>query len=232
MISVSVSSRVRQRCSLPGWRFPERYSRGTQVEKHPTAGSARAADFTDASSIRRDVVITLPYDFDTTARWRTIVKLVFTVVGLVLVAIGGALINGELGGASALALCLAILTWLLRRGRTLPMGAAGRLTARAIETRAVKVLWFALRVPAGRFSIDRFQSIAVVEQIVLPRPGGTGTNTGSVRLVGKSGTPDIEVAYGVIGEALDVARELAGLLGLEWRRQDAPGSRAIHVVLD
>lgn len=177
-------------------------------------------------------MITLPYDFDTTARWRTIVKLVFTVVGLVLVAIGGALINGELGGASALALCLAILTWLLRRGRTLPMGAAGRLTARAIETRAVKVLWFALRVPAGRFSIDRFQSIAVVEQIVLPRPGGTGTNTGSVRLVGKSGTPDIEVAYGVIGEALDVARELAGLLGLEWRRQDAPGSRAIHVVLD
>jgi hypothetical protein len=63
------------------------------------------------------------------------------------------------------------------------------------------------------------------------QPGGSGTDTGSVQLVGKPGTPDIEVAFCDIDQAMEIAQELANLLRLEYGRLDAPGSRAIRLTV-
>jgi hypothetical protein len=176
-------------------------------------------------------VITLPYDFDTSALWVRIVRFVFAITAGLLVAIAGALASGKFGGAIGLALALGILWWIGWRTRGCPLGAAGTLTPTDVEVRPVKVLWYSLTVPVGRFSIDRFQSIAVVERVRMLQPGGSGTDTGSVQLVGKPGTPDIEVAFCDIDQAMEIAQELANLLRLEYGRLDAPGSRAIRLTV-
>ena len=177
-------------------------------------------------------MIALPYEFDSSALWRRIVKIVFTLAGLLLLATVACLASGRFGGATGLAIAFAILCLIVRRVRDFPMGAAGRLNATDVETREVKVLWYSLPVPVGRFSIDRFQSIAVVEHVVMPRATGSGTNTGRVLLVGKAGTPDIAVAFTDIDQAIEIARELGNVLGLKWQRLDAPGSRTIRVTLN
>src|SRR5262249_5384005 len=110
-------------------------------------------------------MITLPYAFDTTTTWQRIVKIMFAVAGVLLLAIIGGLLSGKFGGAVGLSIAIAILWVVVRRVRGFPMGAAGTLTQSEVETCPVRVLWYSLPVPVGRFSIDRFDSIGVIEYV-------------------------------------------------------------------
>jgi len=176
-------------------------------------------------------VIVLPYAFDTTAVWQRIVKIVLTIGGVLLLSVVGGLATGKFGGAIGLAIAAAILFWLVRRVRGFPMGAAGTLTETGIATRPVRVWWYSLPVPVGQYPIDRFESIRVVERVIMPQPGNSGRNTGSVQLVGKGGTPDIEVAFQDIDSAIVIAQDLGTLLHLPVARVDAPGTRTARVTL-
>lgn len=172
-------------------------------------------------------MMTLPLEFDTTREWRPIVKAVLWFVGAAVVLIAGALAAGKYGGAAGLALALLIVWWIARRvAGGFPLGAAGTLTADAVETRAVRVLWYRLPVPVGRFPVDSFASVSVVEYVILPTYTSGGRNKGVVTLVGKPGTPDIPVVSATIDEAMSAGHELGSLLGLESRHIDAAGSRA------
>jgi hypothetical protein len=179
--------------------------------------------------VRREVVITLPYRFDTSERWQRLVKMLFAFQGFLMLALAGGIASGKFGGTIGIALALGILAWIARRVRNFPMGAAGILTSTDVETRQVKVLWYSLPMPVGKFLLDHFHSIAVVEHVYVSQSGGGARNTGSVRLVGKAGTPDIEVAFDAIDKAIEVARELANLLPLEYHRVDAPESHTVRV---
>jgi hypothetical protein len=178
-----------------------------------------------------DGVIALPYTFDTTAVWQRIVKFAFAGAGaLLLLAVGG-LASGKFGAGAGLGVMLIILLWMFSRVRRFPMGATGTLTERQVETHPVRVLWYSLPVPVGVFSIDRFTTVGIVEHVVIPRTGGNVTNTGSVQLLGKMGTPNIEIAVGDIDSALAFASTLGGLLHMPVQRMDAPESRTVRVTI-
>ena len=173
----------------------------------------------------------MPFEFDTTVTWRRIIRIVFVVAGFLLLGILSAVATRKFGAAIGFAIAAAILSWIVRRVGSLPMGAAGTLTAAAVETSPVRVGWYSLPVPVGRFSINRFESIALVERVMMSRPGNSTANTGSVQLVGKSGTPTIEVGFLSIGEAMALAEELGALLLLPVRRRDDLGSTTERIML-
>ena len=176
-------------------------------------------------------MITLPYPFDTTLIWKRIVKIAFAIAGVLLFCVVSALLSGKFGGAFGLALATTIFFSLARRVRAFPMGAVGTLTETRVETQPVRILWYSLPVPVGTFSIDRFDAVGVVERLFFPKSGGGATTNGSVQLIGKDGTPDIEVAFRDIDSANVIARELSDLLRLPIKRVDPPGTRSIRVTL-
>lgn len=172
---------------------------------------------------------TLPLEFDTTAVWQGIVRNVQLGLAGLAAMIPLALVFGNVRGAVGLAVILLVAFVLVRRVRGVSMGAVGTLTAKDVTTRPVKVLWYSLPVPAGRFPIDQFQSIAVVEY--TPQPGRVTRFMGSVELAGRPGTPNVRVAYQPIDSAVQFAQELAQLLELPFARVDAPGTRSFRMTV-
>ncbi|HWH50053.1 MAG TPA: hypothetical protein VN651_00800 [Gemmatimonadaceae bacterium] len=179
-------------------------------------------------------MLTLPYDFDTTTSWQQIVKITAAIVAALMAAIIAAAAMGSWGAAAGIAVCVAMLGFVVRRAARFPglsFGAVGRLTTDAVETRPVAVYGIPLRVPAGRFAIDRFTGVRVVQRIIVIRPSGSRSNEdiGSVSLVGRTGTPDIEIMFGPIGAAKTMAGEVASRLGLAVERTAAPGGKVVEV---
>ena len=174
-------------------------------------------------------MVTLPLEFDTTATWQRIVRNVqlggAALAALILIA----LITGNAPGAIGLAAVSLVAYWLVRRTRGFPMGAVGTLTAAEVTVRPVKVLWYSLPVPAGRFPIDRFQSVAVVDYGQMARRAGGLLS--SVELTGRPGTPDIRVAYLPEQSAAQFAEDLTSIVKLPYERRNAPGVRSSRVTV-
>ena len=103
------------------------------------------------------------------------------------------------------------------------MGAAGRLTASAVTVHPVRVWGFSLNVPSGEFSLDRFSAVGLAERIVVVRPVSIPRDTGSVQLLGRPGTPNIEVMIDDIDTARGFAEELSATLHLELQSVAVPG---------
>src|SRR6185437_5908032 len=181
-------------------------------------------------------MVTLPYDFDTTTPWQRIVKITVAICVALLAAIAAAAVMRSWGAVAGIAICVAILAFRVRlvaRFPGLSFGARGRLTAAEIETRPVSVYGIPLRVPVGRYAISQFAGVRVVQRIIVIRPSNARSNEdiGSVQLVGRAGTPDIELLSGPVHAALGVAREIASLLGLEVERTALAGEKIVEVKL-
>ena len=85
-------------------------------------------------------------------------------------------------------------------------------------------MWgFSLNVPSGEFSLDRFSAVGLAEHIVVDRPVGIPKNSGIVQLVGRPGTPNIEVMIDDIDTARAFAEELGATLNLELHSVAVPG---------
>src|SRR5438874_330244 len=165
----------------------------------------------------------LPLDFDTAAPWTQIVKIALTVAALYAMVVVGLFVKGNLlGGAVLLAFGLAFST-VLRRARRVSMGAAGRLTASGVTVHPVRVWGFSLNVPSGEFSLDRFSAVGLAERIVVVRSASMPRDIGIVQLVGRSGTPNIEVMSDDIDTARVFAEELSAVLHLELKSVPVPG---------
>ena len=167
------------------------------------------------------VMITLPFDFDTTDAWRIIVRLVLGLLTLLVLLVFGAVIAHQLAAAAQLSLTLAVLGFICRRARAVPMGALGTITNSEVVARPVSVFGMALRVPNGRFPVERFHQIRVEQR--LRSTGTQGLRAiGRVFLVGDGTVPDIEVVSTDRDAALAAARELSGLLHVECVTTGAP----------
>ena len=165
----------------------------------------------------------LPFDFDTAAPWTWIVKIALTVAAVYALAVVGLFVQGNfLGGAVLLGFALAFST-VLRRARRVSMGAAGRLTASAVTVHPVRVWGFSLNVPSGEFPLHRFSAVGLAERIVVVRSGSLPRNTGIVQLLGRPGTPNIEVMIDDIDTARGFAEELSAALNLELQSVAVPG---------
>ena len=165
----------------------------------------------------------LPLDFDTAEPWQTIVKIALAVAAVYAIAVVGLFVKGDfLGGGFLLVFGLAFSA-VLRRVRRVSMGAVGRLTASAVTVHPVRVWGFSLNVPSGEFSLNRFEAVALVERVVVVRRWTASGNTGAVELMGRPGTPNIEVMMSDIDAARPFAEELSAALNLELKAVAAPG---------
>ena len=165
----------------------------------------------------------LPLDFNSAEPWTRIVKIALTISAVYAIAVVGLFGKGNfLGGAVLLVFGLAFYA-VLRRARRASMGAAGRLTASAVTVHPVRVWGFSLNVPSGAFSLDRFSAVGLAEHIVVVRPVGIPKNSGIVQLLGRPGTPNIDVMIDDIDTARGFAEELSATLNLELQSVAVPG---------
>ena len=177
----------------------------------------------------------LPYDFDTAASWEKIVKIFLIIGGIYVAMIIGLLLKAQFI-AGMIALLFGLAFWRMIRPVPLRigMGARGRLSATDVTTHAVRVWSYSLNVPVGHFPIDGFSEVAVVERVVVIRPETASTsygNIGSVRLVGRNGTPNVEIMLAGIEAANSFASELSAALRLPLRALAAPGSTIVRISL-
>src|SRR5947207_7371892 len=165
----------------------------------------------------------LPLDFNSAEPWTRSVKIALTIAAVHAIAVFGLFVRGNfLGGAVLLVSGLTFYA-VLRRSRRVSMGAAGRLTASAVTVHPVRVWGFSLNVPSGEFSIDRFSAVGLAERIVVVRPVSIPRDTGSVQLLGRPGTPNIEVMIDDIDTARGFAEDMSATLSLELRSIAVPG---------
>ena len=154
----------------------------------------------------------LPLDFNSAEPWTRIVKIPLTIAAVYVIAVVGLFGKGNfLGGA------------VLRRARRVSMGATGRLTASAVTVHPVRVWGVSLNVPSGEFSLDRFSAVGLAERIVVVRSASLPRNSGSVQLLGRPGTPNIEVMIDDIDTARGFGEELSATLNLELQSVAVPG---------
>jgi hypothetical protein len=166
----------------------------------------------------------LPLDFDTAEPWQKIVKIALMIAAVYAIAVIGLFLKGNLLGGGFLLLFGLAFYAVLRRARGVSMGAAGRLTATGVTVHAVRVWGFSLNVPSGEFALDRFAAVGVVQRILIGLPNRTSqSDSGTVQLMGRPGTPDIEVMIGDIDAARAFAAELSAALNLELKSVAVPG---------
>ena len=165
----------------------------------------------------------LPLDFNSAEPWTRIVKIALTIAAVYVIAVVGLFVKGNfLGGAVLLVFGLALYA-VLRPARRVSMGAAGRLTASSVTVHPVRVWGFSLNVPSGEFTNERFSAVGLAEHIVVDRPTTIPKDTGIVQLLGRPGTPNIEVMIDDIDTARGFAEELSATLNLELQSVAVPG---------
>ena len=166
----------------------------------------------------------LPLNFDTAEPWQTIVKIALMIAAVYTIAVISLFLKGNLLGGSLLVLFGLAFYAMLRRARRISMGAKGRLTRDGVTVHPVRVWGFSLNMPSGEFALDRFAAVGVVERILIGLPNRTSqSDSGTVQLMGRPGTPDIEVMIGDIDAAQAFAEELSAALNLELKDVPVPG---------
>ena len=165
----------------------------------------------------------LPLDFNSAEPWTRIVKIALTIAAVYVIAVVGLFGKGNFVGGAVLVVFGLAFYAVLRRARRVSMGAAGRLTASAVTVHPVRVWGFSLNVPSGEFALDRFSAVGLAERIVVTRSGSLPTNSGIVQLLGRPGTPNIEVMIDDIDTARGFAEELSATLNLKVESVAVPG---------
>jgi len=170
------------------------------------------------------VAITLPYRFDTSSVWRTILKGAFGLNALIVFCILYTLMISRQWttalGLTLMELVVFVFTRLFIRFQT---GSVGTLSSDRVVIEPNALLGIALPGPKGTYTLDRFSALRVEFRSGPARPDvqGGGPNE-LVWLVGKPGTPDIVLALTEDGAGRTVGREFGALLKLPVEEVGAP----------
>jgi hypothetical protein len=162
------------------------------------------------------VAITLPYRFDTSNIWRTILKGAF---GLNAVLVFGILytllVSHQWGTSLGLVLCELITFGFTRVFIRFQEGSVGTLTSDQVVIAPNVLLGIVLPGPNGTYGLDRFSAIRVEFR---SGPVSMSANAGGpnevVWLVGRPGTPNIALALTDDGAGAGVGQEFGTLLKL------------------
>lgn len=165
----------------------------------------------------------LPLDFDSAEPWQKIVKLALVLAAVYAIVVAGAFLQGKILGGAFLLLFGLAFSAVLRRARRVSMGAKGRLTRDSVTVHPVRAWGFSLNVPSGEFALSRFEAVGLVERVVVVPNWSALGDTGTVRLMGRPGTPDIDVMTSDIDAARPFAAELSAALNLELKSVAVPG---------
>src|SRR5436309_8001049 len=164
----------------------------------------------------------LPLDFNSAEPWTRIVKIALTIAAVYAIAVAGLFAKGNfLGGAVLLVFGLAFSA-VLRRARRVSMGAAGRLTASAVTVHPVRVWGSPSTCRAGSFPSSDFQPSAWPSASSSYGQRRSRETAGIVQLLGRPGTPNIEVMIDDIDTARGFAEELSATLNLQLQSVAVP----------
>ena len=140
------------------------------------------------------MALTLPYEFDTSDVWRTILKGAFGLTALIALLLLVALVSRKWAAAAALAVCGAMLFGFARVFVRFQTGSVGMLSADRVAIQPNKVLGVSLPGPEGTYLLDRFSAVRVTFSSGPIRADVQGGPNEVVWLVGRPGTPDIALA--------------------------------------
>lgn len=170
------------------------------------------------------MAIALPYQFDTSNVWRTILKGAF---GLNAVLVFGIfytlLVRRGWGTSLGLALCELVVFGFTRLFVRYQEGSAGTLTSDRVVIAPNVLLGIALPGPKGTYALDRFSAVRVEFRsgAVSTSPNAGGPHE-VVWLAGRPGTPDIALALTENGAGGALGREFGALLKLPVEEVGAP----------
>ena len=168
------------------------------------------------------VAFALPYEFDTTDVWRTILKGTFGITLLITVSLFYTLVTRQWAVAVPLGLSSAMLFYVTRLFIRYQTGSTGILSADRIVIQPNRFLWFLLPGPVGTYTLDRFEAVRVEFSRGPVQPGVQGGPNEVVWLVGRPGTPDVALARTNDGAGRGAGRELGALLNLPVEEVGAP----------
>jgi hypothetical protein len=168
------------------------------------------------------MALTLPYEFDTSNVWRTILKGAFGLTALITLALLYTLASRQWGAAALLAVISAMLFFFTRLFFRFQTGSAGTLSADHVLIQPNKLLWFSLPGPVGTYTLDRFSAVRIEFSTGPIQPDVQGGPNEIVWLVGRPGTPDIALARTQNGAGRGVGQEFGALLKLPVEEVGAP----------
>ena len=168
------------------------------------------------------MAITLPYEFDTGAVVKVILRGVLGILVVLLVGIFySLLVSHSTAVIVQLLLIAAIATYFGRLFLRNLTGSLGTITADAVVVQPGRLYGLRLAGPTGRFPISQFQAVRV-ERIRTPPIDVQGGPHERVSLVGRKGTPDILIARTALDAGRTVGNDLATALKLPYQEHLAP----------
>jgi len=170
------------------------------------------------------VPITLPYRFDTSSVWHTILKGAFGLNAVLICGLVFSVFARPWPNAVGLAVIELTVFGFTRVFVRHQEGSVGTLTADAVEIDPNIVLGITLPGPRGTYTLDRFSAVRVELRsgpITLDAASGGGPHE-IVWLAGRRGTPDVALARTNDRAGRTVGRELGALLNLPVEEVGAP----------
>jgi hypothetical protein len=168
--------------------------------------------------------VRLPYHFNTSNVWRTILKGAFALNALLLFGmLYTLLVRREWATSLGVALCELLALAFTRIFIRCQEGSVGTLTSDRVVVEPNVLLGIPLPGPRGTYPLSRFSAVQVEYRsgAVTTSPNAGGPNE-VVWLVGRPGTPDIALAMTDNRTGGEVGREFGALLKLPVEEVGAP----------
>ena len=163
--------------------------------------------------MKPDVAVLLPYRFDTSRVWRTILNGAFVLAAVILAGLLYRLLaSRDAVAVLQLALIGAIIAYFIRLFVRYQSGSIGTITADRVVIQPNTLHGIRLPGPHGEYAISRFSSVRVELM-----SGATLVQGGAherIWLVGKDGAPDILIARTQREAGRALAKEFGTVLAL------------------
>ena len=167
--------------------------------------------------------VALPYRFDTSTVWRTILKGAFGLNALLVFGVlYSVLASRPWTTVLALVVNEVVVLGFTRVFVRFQTGSAGTLSADRVVIEPNRLFGIALPGPQGSYPLDRFAAVRVEFMSGPVSPGVQGGPHELVWLVGKPGTPDVLLARTEDAAGGAVGREFGALLGLPAEETGVP----------
>ena len=166
--------------------------------------------------------LTLPYAFDTSDTWRTILKGAFGLTSAIGVLLLVALVTRKWTAAILLGVCDTMLFFFTRLLVRFQSGSVGTLSADRVTIQPNVLLGLSLPGPVGTYPMNRFSAVRVEFRAGPVQPDVQGGPNEVVWLVGRPGTPDIVLARTQEGAGSGLGRGFGSLLDLPVEEVGAP----------
>lgn len=169
--------------------------------------------------------MTLPYRFDTSRIWRTILTAMVVLEVVILAAVVYELVTArQIDVLVPLVASAAILAFFIRRFFRFHHGSIGTITAELVAVRPGTLFGITLPGPSGEYTIDRFSGVRVE---LMSGPSGLhdviqGGPHERIWLVGDESTPSILVARTDHEAGRTLGKEIGAALRLPVQEKHEP----------